>query len=93
MRPTGSGEMTRQEARIKRQLEKLLKKHSYRLDDRPDHREWMKFNSAFHVDIRLDQIKPDGWNGFQCSIRTFMRWSILPADIEALLLFLKKEFP
>ena len=85
--------MTRQQARIKRQLEALLKRHRYVHDDRPDHREWGKYNSAFTVDIRLDQNNPNGWNGFQCAIRTFMRWSVTPKDIEALLLFLKKEFP
>ena len=93
MKPMGIDKPTRQEARIKGQLEKLLKKHRYTHDDRADHREWWKSNSAFAVDIRLDQNNPEGWNGFQCAITTYMRWDISPQDIEALLVFMKKEFP
>jgi len=93
MKPASIGKMTRQEARIKRQLERLLKKHRYTHDNRGDHREWWKSNSAFSVDIRLDQNNPDGWNGFQCAITTYMRWDIAPEDIKSLLVFLKKEFP
>ncbi len=85
--------MTPQETRIKKQLEQLLKKRHYTQDDRADHREWWKSNQAFAVDIRLDQNNPEGWNGFQCAITTYMRWDIAPKDIEALLVFLKKEFP
>lgn len=84
--------MTRRKMRIKRQLEGLLKKHRYVHDSRPDHREWMKYNSAFNTKIRLDQNNPEGWNGFQFTITTYMRWNINPEDIEALLIFLKKEF-
>lgn len=36
--------MTPQETLIKKQLERLLKKHHYTHDDRPDHREWWKSN-------------------------------------------------
>ncbi len=93
MKPPRSRRMTPQAARIKKQLERLLKRHHYKHDDRPDHREWWKSNSAFAVDIRLDQNNPDGWNGFQCAFTTYMRWDIAPQDIEALLVFLKKEFP
>jgi len=89
----GIDKLTRQEARIKGQMEKLLRKHRYTHDDRADHREWCKYNSAFAVDIRLDQNTPDGLNGFECAITTYMRWDIAPEDIEALLVFLKKEFP
>ena len=76
----------------KRQLEKLLKKHGYRRDDRPDHREWTKISSAFFMKIRLDQNNPEGWNGFQAVISTYMRWDIRPKYLERLLRFLKKEF-
>lgn len=93
MKQTGSGKMLRSQARIKRQLEALLRKHRYVHDTRPDHREWMKHNSALSIKIRLDQNNPDGWNGFQCVLTTFMRWDITPEDLETLLLFLKKEFP
>lgn len=85
--------MTPQETLIKKQLERLLEKHHYTHDDRPDHREWWKSNQAFAVDIRLDQNNPDGLNGFECAITTYMRWDITPRNIEALLVFLKKEFP
>ena len=85
--------MTPQAARIKKQLKRLLKRHNYKHDDRQDHREWWKSNSAFAVDIRLDQNNPDGLNGFECAVTTYMRWNISPKDIEALLVFLKKEFP
>jgi len=40
-----------------------------------------------------DQNNPDGFNGFECAITTHMRWDISPQDIEALLVFMKKEFP
>ncbi|OIO00564.1 MAG: hypothetical protein COX65_08430 [Elusimicrobia bacterium CG_4_10_14_0_2_um_filter_56_8] len=85
--------MTLQETRVKKQLERLLKKRRYRHDDRTDHREWWKSNSAFAVDIRPDQNNPDGLNGFECAITTYMRRAISPQDIEALLVFMKKEFP
>lgn len=84
--------MTRKQARIKRQLESLLKKHRYLHDSRPDHREWVNANPAFSMKIRLDQMNPKGWNGFQCTITTYMRWDVTAKDIETLLLFLKKEF-
>jgi hypothetical protein len=47
MKITNIGKMTRQEARIKKQLERLLKKYRYTHDDRADHREWWKSNSVF----------------------------------------------
>lgn len=84
--------MTRKDARTKRRLEALLKRHGYRHDDRPDHREWWKYNSAFGVQVRLDQNNPRGFNGFQLRWTTYMRWEVSPRDIEELLLFLKKEF-
>lgn len=93
MKPPRIKRITPQEARTKKQLEKLLKKHRYTHDDRPDHREWWKTNSAFAVDIRLDQNNPDGLNGFEFAVTTYLRWDISPKDIEALLVFLKKEFP
>lgn len=93
MKPPRNKRITPQEARTKKQLEKLLKKHRYTHDDRPDHREWWKTNSAFAVDIRLDQNNTDGLNGFECAVTTYLRWDISPKDIEALLVFLKKEFP
>ena len=76
----------------KRQLEKLLKRHGYIRDDRPDHREWTKINSSFHMKIRLDQNNPEGWNGFQALITTYMRWNIRPKHLAQLLKFLNKEF-
>lgn len=76
----------------KRKLESLLKKHRYTRDDRSDHREWMKYSSAFRVQIRLDQNNPKGFNGFQFLLTTYLRWNIASEDVEALLLFLKKEF-
>ena len=85
--------MTRQQSRIKRRLEALLRRYGYRRDDRPDHREWMKCNSAFQVKIRLDQTHPEGWNGFQLLITTYTRWDIAPEELEALVAFMKKEFP
>lgn len=84
--------MTQKQVRIKRQLEGLLKKHRYVQDARPDHREWMKYNPAFHVKIRLDQANPKGWNGFYFLLTTYMRWNITPKDLQTLLQFLKKEF-
>lgn len=84
--------MTQKQIRTKRQLEGLLKKHRYVQDTRPDHREWGKYNDNFHVQIRLDQNNPQGLNGFQAMITTYMRWDITPKELETLLLFLKKEF-
>lgn len=93
MSPIGrEKKMTSRQIRIKRQLEGLLKKHRYVQDARPDHREWGKYNPTFHAKIRLDQNNPKGWNGFEVSITTYMRWDITPKELEALLLFLKKEF-
>lgn len=76
----------------KKQLEILLKKHGYTQDIRPDHREWIKATSSFFIKIRLDQNNPKGWNGFQITITTYMRWDITPKHLELLLQFLKKEF-
>lgn len=84
--------MKTKEAQTKKKLENLLKKHGYRRDDRPDHREWTKINSSFHLQIRLDQNNPDGWNGFQARLTTYMRWDIRSSQLERLLRFLKKEF-
>lgn len=84
--------LTAREKRVKRQLECLLKKRRYRRDDRPDHREWDKYNSAFNTQIRLDQNNPEGFNGFSFKLTTYMRWNISAEDIKALLIFLKKEF-
>lgn len=85
--------LTAREKRIKRQLEDLLKKHHYRRDDRVDHREWDKYNTAFNTQIRLDQNNIEGFSGFYFRLTTYMRWEISAKDIEALLIFLKKEFP
>lgn len=84
--------MKDKELRIKKKLEDLLKKHGYRRDDRPDHREWTKITSAFHYKIRLDQNNPEGWNGFQAQITTYMRWDIKQKHLDSLLKFLKMEF-
>ena len=84
--------ITRKQLRTKHQLETMLRRHGYRRDDRSDHREWMKYNSAFQVKIRLDQNNPDGFEGFQLMITTYMRWDISPRELEALVAFLKEEF-
>lgn len=78
--------------RKKQQLEKLLRKHGYIQDARPDHREWTKLTSAFYLKIRLDQNNPDGWNGFQAQISTYMRWGVRKNHLDLLLKFLKKGF-
>jgi len=62
----------------------------YTRDDQPDHREWTKINASFSMKIRLDQNNPEGWNGFQALITTYMRWYVRPKHSEALLKFLKK---
>ena len=76
----------------KQQLESLLKKHGYTQDERPDHREWTKITSSFHIKIRLDQNNPKGWNGFQAQITTYMRWVVRPKHLEVLFQFLRREF-
>lgn len=76
MKPPRNKRITPQEARTKKQLEKLLKKHRYTHDDRPDHREWWKTNSAFAVDIRLDQNNTDGLNGFEAHRGMALRQSV-----------------
>jgi|GEM_PF-5461147 hypothetical protein len=76
----------------KQRIEKLLLKHGYRRDDRPDHREWIKVNTAFHYKIRLDQNNPEGWNGFQAVLTTYMRWDVQEKHLEKLLNFIKLEF-
>ena len=77
--------------RKKQQLERLLRKHGYNQDERPDHREWTKINSSFSMKISLDQNNSEGWNGFQAHITTYMRWDVRPKHLEALLKFLKKD--
>lgn len=84
--------MKTEESRKKQQLEKLLRKHGYTQDTRPDHREWTKITSAFHYKIRLDQNNPEGWNGFQAQITTYMRWDVRKNHLDLLLKFLKREF-
>jgi hypothetical protein len=84
--------LTPREKRVKRELENLLRKHGYRRDDRPDHREWDKFNPAFNTKIRLDQNNPEGFNGFSFELTTYTRWNIEAKDIEAILAFFKGEF-
>jgi hypothetical protein len=57
----------------------LLRKHGYRQDERPDHRE-------------LDQNNPDGWNGFQALIATYMRWGVYKKHLVLLLKFSKRKY-
>ena len=57
----------------KHKLEKLLRKHGYHQDKRPDHREWTKFFDEFSIKIRLDQNNEDGFNGFQFSFTAYIR--------------------
>lgn len=78
--------------RIKTELERLLKKHGYRRDDRPDHREWFKATQAFHLQARLDQNNPSGFNGFQMTIRSYLRWDPKPGSLKRLLRFLKEFY-
>lgn len=81
-----------EEKRKKESLEKLLRKHGYRQDERPDHREWTKISTAFFLKMRLDQNNPDGWNGFLAQITTYMRWDVKPKHIRKILKFIKEEF-
>ena len=62
------------EMRPKRGLESLLRKHGYHLDERPDHREWFKGTPSYHLQVRLDQNNPTGFNGFELTITTYLRW-------------------
>ena len=89
---SNSNQLKPAERKKKGQLEKLLLKHGYHRDDRPDHREWTKITSAFHYKIRLDQNNPEGWNGFQALLTTYMRWDIKPKHLEALFRFFKKGY-
>lgn len=84
--------MNDKEKQTKKKLEALLLKHDYRRDDRPDHREWTKTTTSFFLKIRLDQNNPDGWNGFQAEITTYMRWGIKGKHLKALLKFLEEDF-
>jgi len=84
--------MTAREKRVKRQLEILLKKRRYRRDDRPDHREWDKYNSAFNTQIRLDQNNPEGFNGFSLKLTAYMRWNISAGTLRRCLFSLKRSF-
>jgi hypothetical protein len=84
--------LTPEEKHKKLQIEKLLVKHGYRRDDRPDHREWTKITSTFHYKIRLDQNNPDGWNGFFAQLTTYMRWDVKEKDLDRLFKFLKEDF-
>jgi hypothetical protein len=85
--------MTRKQILSKRRLERLLKRHGYAQDSRPDHREWRRYSTSFNTQIRLDQNNPSGWNGFELMITTYTRWQITPKQLDSLLGFLKKEFP
>ena len=85
MRSQVSGEM-----RHKRGLESLLRKHGYRQDERPDHREWMKTTPSYHLQVRLDQNNPDGFNGFELSISTYLRWKPGSKGLERLLKVLQE---
>jgi hypothetical protein len=87
-----SNKLAPEEKQKKQKIEKLLLKHGYRRDDRPDHREWTKLNSAFFFKIRLDQNNPHGWNGFSAEITTYMRREINEKKLARLLRFLSKDF-
>lgn len=81
-----------EDLRKKRRIETLLKSHGYRRDDRPDHREWMKYLTSFTLQIRLDQNRPEGFNGFQLGVKTYLRWPVTKRQLDALLRRLKREF-
>jgi hypothetical protein len=80
------------EMRLKRRLERVLKKHGYYQDERPDHREWMKGTPPYLFQVRLDQNNPDGFNGFDLTITTYLRWNPGAKGLE-LLLKLLQEIP
>lgn len=84
--------MIQEQKRMKQRLERLLRRHRYRQDTRPDHREWGRYGPAFHTHIRLDRNNPDGLNGFELTITTYTRWAMTLRKLDALLGFLKKEF-
>lgn len=70
---------------MKVRLEKLLKKHGYSQDERPDHREWMKWFDEFSVHVWLDRNKPDNFNGFQLRLEAYLRNNIEEKQIQRLL--------
>ena len=76
--------------RLKRGLESLLRKHGYRQDERPDHREWFKGTPSYHFQVRLDQNNPAGFNGFELTIRTYLRWKPGAKGLELLLKVLQE---
>lgn len=76
----------------KTKLVRLLKKHGYHQDERPDHREWMKYFDEFSIKIRLDQNNPDGFNGFQFGLSAYMRYGIKERQVRKILEHLNKWY-
>jgi hypothetical protein len=76
------------EMRLKHRMEGLLRKHGYRQDERYDHREWFKGTPSYQFQVRLDQNNPAGFNGFELTIATYLRWKPTAKGLELLLKFL-----
>lgn len=70
---------------LKSKLETCLKRHGYYRDDRPDHREWMKYFDEFSVKVRLDQNNPEGFNGFNLQLSIYLRHGIKEKQISRIL--------